>query len=344
MRIVLLILLAASISQAGIRDVGNAGGGVLVNGKPHLLDLYEAGVTEAAIDQSVTPDPLYLEKLTSMAILTSTEKTLFAQKLTEIRKYSPVTADLIVLGLDKYVWRLFEGVFVEIPEVSPIDLTGVTTVQLANRLGGTIRISKKYWDMMDTGHKVALLVHEILYAYEKPVETKPGSSLFEQRSGPVREKVGYIFSPEFKTRGAQGFTSITGLKKQLSAIHSANSLEVLTTDIHAGFSNLAFSLYVALEDTYKSSEIFCGNIQREMRAKRVSNAVGAASIGTFELSVILLDYQTASGPQKWLQTIESPFILKSYELGEVKFQSGDYNTCVKWVETQRTKVRTWQGF
>jgi hypothetical protein len=328
MRIVLLILLAASISQAGIRDVGNAGGGVLVNGKPHLLDLYEAGVTEAAIDQSVTPDPLYLEKLTSMAILTSTEKTLFAQKLTEIRKYSPVTADLIVLGLDKYVWRLFEGVFVEIPEVSPIDLTGVTTVQLANRLG----------------HKVALLVHEILYAYEKPVETKPGSSLFEQRSGPVREKVGYIFSPEFKTRGAQGFTSITGLKKQLSAIHSANSLEVLTTDIHAGFSNLAFSLYVALEDTYKSSEIFCGNIQREMRAKRVSNAVGAASIGTFELSVILLDYQTASGPQKWLQTIESPFILKSYELGEVKFQSGDYNTCVKWVETQRTKVRTWQGF
>lgn len=190
---VILGLLFSVSAFSGVRDIGNGGAGVIVDGKPVLLDLFEMGLTNGFIENQISPIDEFTKAAQAVYALTKAEQILLAQKLTEIDSISPRAALLLARGLQEYAWEILDVDLNVIPEPSPLK---VETVQLANRLGSIIRFQQSYWDAMSSENRVALVLHEIVYAYAPvtPVCEDLGPGLFsKQDSVPVRELIGVLF-------------------------------------------------------------------------------------------------------------------------------------------------------
>lgn len=181
-------LLVSATSFAGVRDIGNGGAGVMVDGKPILLDLFEMGLSTGYIQKQLVPLDEFMSSVQMVTALSVDEQIILAQKLTEIDAISPRLALLLATALGEYSWSVIDVNLNVIPEKSPLN---VETVQLANRLGSVIRIQKSYWDLMDSANRVALVLHEVAYAYA-PV-TLVGAGISTQDSLPVRELIGVLF-------------------------------------------------------------------------------------------------------------------------------------------------------
>jgi hypothetical protein len=208
----ILGLLVSLNAYSGVRDIGNGGAGVMVNGKPVLLDLYEMGLTSGFIEKQLASADEYMTAAQAVTALTVNEQIILAKKLTEIHNVSPRLAIFLALALREYVWAVIDVNLNVIPEASPLN---IQTVQLANRLGSVIRLQKSYWDMMDESNRIALVLHEVAYAYA-PVNLlnaefhpdggvvptdgaaaieKARNLVFKQDSIPVRELIGILFLP-----------------------------------------------------------------------------------------------------------------------------------------------------
>ncbi len=86
MKILVSFILAALVSisaNAGIRDIGSGGAGILKDGQLYLLDLFEVGMTTPVIDTAVVADADILARVQAIPHFSATERMLFAQKLTE---------------------------------------------------------------------------------------------------------------------------------------------------------------------------------------------------------------------------------------------------------------------
>lgn len=243
---------------AGVRDVGNPGKGVFVDEKLVLLDLYEAGVLNPTIDRTVIPAAVYLARAQRLSFLTQEEAMLLAIKLTELRTLSPFLADSMAVGSNLYVWRLLEQKLVNIRERSPVALPG-KSVQLATRLGGMIRISREAWEQLSAENRVALVIHELLMALSP--------SMFERKiamdtdSFRVRQIVGYLFMPELKNRGVDGFETFSGIRSELSKIVDENMI-LKVSDISAVYETELERIYfniLGLNNLFEK-EVFCQKV------------------------------------------------------------------------------------
>lgn len=179
---------------------GNGGKGVMINGKPYLLDLVEGGVEQ---------NPFFAGKPAPNAdLLRRVEKifgsdpnfprTLIAAKLAEIQAQSYAAAQIILEAMDLYQWRLVnlapgmvndqrEGV-----QVNPNDYR-----QIGKRLSRAIIIDRASWNLMDEGNRTALIFHEAIYAFAKPFKGTDG--YMHQDVGAVQEATAFLFSPEMQS-------------------------------------------------------------------------------------------------------------------------------------------------
>lgn len=336
MKFFLALMFLGSISYAGIRDVGNGGAGVLVNDKPYLLDLYEAGMTAPYFNTRLKGLPQYDQRIQKLAFLSTVEKRLLSQKLTELERISPLLANQLTVGLEIFVWRLLDQDLVEIPERSPIDLTPLKVVQLANRFGSTIRISQKYWLQMDSGNRVALVLHELLYAYADL--TPVGKNTFEQQSAPVREIVGYVFSPELSLRGAQGFESFSSIPRRNSKILGRFALEYVGATFDAR-SDLFYGVVNLFTNGGDDRWVFCNNLEVALDSSRKGATSGIVNYNTQMATVSFEDYNSPTGMQKKLKLAEEPGTYREFTFATFNFNTKNAGSCPAWVEETVRKIR-----
>lgn len=336
MKFFLALMFLGSFSYAGIRDVGNGGVGVLVDEKPYLLDLYEAGMMAPYFATGLKPLPAYEQRAQMMTILSPSEKLLLSQKLTELEHISPLVANELALGLEMFVWRLLAQDLVEIPERSPIDLKPLKVVQLANRFGSTIRISQKYWQQMDPGNRVALVIHELFYAFAELVPLE--NNTFEQQSAPVREIVGYVFSPELTQRGVSGFETFTSIPRRNSKILASSALEFIgpafnfASDVFYGSVNL---FTTADDDRW----VFCNNLAAGLNSSKKDTTTGTISYSSRKGTVVFEDYQSPTGMQKKLNLSEPPATFREILFGAFTFDRSNLKTCDAWIEKTVQQIR-----
>jgi hypothetical protein len=336
MKIFLALMLWSLSGFAGVRDVGNGGAGVLINNTPYLLDLYEAGITSPAFDKNLKPLPQFTQRTQKMSFLTHEEQTLLALKLTELEKISPLTANKLALGLEMFLWRLTDHSLVEIPERSPIDLTPLQVVQLANRFGSTVRLSQKYWNLMDSGNRLALILHELFYAYEPLVDLQDGT--YEQQSAPVREIVGYVFSPELTLRGSAGFENFASTPRRVSKILSSSEVEYMGPVFIA--SSKEFHGFINLFQTGGDDRwVFCANLNAALASSKKGTTTGEVHFPTRIAKVRFTDYHSPTGMQKKLNLMEDPSDYRTIAVGSFSFSRTTQNSCKQWVENKVREIR-----
>lgn len=327
MKFILAIFLISSLAHAGIRDVGNGGRGVLIDDKPYLLDLYEAGVLAPEIDFNLKSFDPYTAALNDFTILNTAEKEILVKKLTEIRLYSPIIADQLVAGLHMYVWKVLDQKLVEIPEQSPI-ISPYKQVQLANRLDFAIRLNKFYWDRLDSVNKVALVLHEIFYAYAPTIVVAPGVE--EQQSFSARSLVGYVFSPDMKLRGRKGFQSVSDVPWAPSRVLVDNNLELLKSTLEFEVDHVTYGV-IGSEDETQS---ICSQAERALGKRGRDTVKITLSYATVFVSVSFVDYLSPTGQQKRLEMEESMGTYKLYPVTTMDLTRATAGKCASWMKNQ----------
>lgn len=313
MSLLLTMTTSAALARGGVTDLGNGGAGVIVDGRPVVLDLYEMGLVEGTIDKTVKAESSIVEAASQLSILTSPEQILLATKLTEISQLNARVAKLLVMGIGRYAWQVVPADLNVIPEKTPLN---VETVQLASRLGAVIRIQKGLWDQMSASNKVALVVHEVIYAYA-PLRLA-GESLYRQDSLPVRELVGLLFSPDLRKQTRLAQDLMEGMFSFLNARAAYTAGELLVT--------ITYYQSKGLPTASKLSD-FCTKVRE--RTATVSEFKGALNVrGNVEV-ISLSDYKTVAGIQKRLIFWEAEYLDKDLNYN---FNSETAATCEAWLE------------
>lgn len=190
--LILLMLFWAQLLGASESSllVGNAGEGMIFEGKLYLRDLLEFGFHEnPVIGEKMNPNILRaLLRHPSFSKLPVDMK-LMARKLTELDELSPRFGFYVLTAIEKHRWLLYspplksfkdDGSFVDLERVP-----------LANRFQLNIRLQDGRFQALPEVHKVALIVHEAVSSFQKVEHVKNYSVLDEHR---LREAVAVMFS------------------------------------------------------------------------------------------------------------------------------------------------------
>lgn len=219
-----LFLPILSCAAFGGTFVGNGGDGIEIDGKLYLRDLVNLSLHKtpyfgAHIDSELPalPDP------TVMSLEYS--KKLLAQKLTDLNEACPSMGDYLLATIKYYNWVLVD--FPLTPITDPRDTIelppGTKVVQIANRLGNTIRIQADAWNRLNDENKIALIIHEAIFSLTKL--TKVPFGMFEQSPYTAREITGQLFSPSFLLKPASIiFDALKGSLNIPASLQSTNAV------------------------------------------------------------------------------------------------------------------------
>ncbi|MGE0525994.1 MAG: hypothetical protein AB7G93_08930 [Bdellovibrionales bacterium] len=175
---------------------GNGGKGVLIDGKPFLLDLVEGGVEKSPY---FSPDVEVPKDIRDRLVKVFGHDSRFpidliGRKLIEVQNTFFQPGFLLLKSMELFRWR-----FVNLPPASVNDQReGLKAnprqyVQLGKRLQKTIIIDTNYWEQLNEGNRVALIFHEAAYAMARPIKMREG--FFKQDTGAVQEFVAFLFMP-----------------------------------------------------------------------------------------------------------------------------------------------------
>jgi len=212
-------LLAGNSTWAnGVGTVGNGGFGLLINGKPYVLDLVEAGAEQNPFfDPDVKADPDFLAELRKNLPQFPEIQQRLAQKISEVRRMSPIVAHAILHSFRLFDIHVVNENLVNVHDTddSVIDYDPQMLVPLAVRTGTRVLINSKWWPQLDTDQKVALLFHESIYAFQNITKIRritghdangnpQYTEMLGQESGPARAVTGFLFTANSKATGVEG--------------------------------------------------------------------------------------------------------------------------------------------
>ncbi|MDP7320814.1 MAG: hypothetical protein QF441_09415 [Bacteriovoracaceae bacterium] len=208
-------------------DKGNGGDGLVIDNKPYLYDLVEAGVHKNPFfDSRVTSDSYLkgeVENIFFHAPHINTD--LITRKLMEVYNTDKVFGISLLYAMKFYSWRWVDLSLYDIPDDGDtvIRYDRNKLVQLAVRYNRSITVDVNHWNNLNPGNQVALIFHEAIYALMKPKiakgdlctitttpythenQTKCNISFYEQNANLARQITGYLFTGELrKGRAALG--------------------------------------------------------------------------------------------------------------------------------------------
>ncbi|MGZ3693999.1 MAG: hypothetical protein ACXWQO_07350 [Bdellovibrionota bacterium] len=209
---VALMLTATLTAQAGTRDAGG-GTGININGRLTVLDLVEAGVENDPYLPNITPDAnivrILSENLRAPDELRDEIIMPLAAKLTDIDQVVHPAGFYMAAATSLYEFKLTS---LKLNNIDDTDSAiGEPKTQIAERKGSQIWINRESWNALDTANKVALMVHEIVYAYQPaptlPHEVSTYGGLFRGNETSVEggTEVDQILGTSAKTRVLTGF-------------------------------------------------------------------------------------------------------------------------------------------
>lgn len=162
-----MVLTASYPALAGTRDAGG-GTGIMMDGKLIVLDLVEAGVEANPFVPSLTPSANIVKALEQNLRAPQEFKDeiipALAAKLTDIEQEFPMAGMYMAGAYSVYEIKLTN---LKLNEIDDTDSAiGEPKIQIAERKGSQIWINRQRWSQLDMANKVALMVHEIVYAFQ----------------------------------------------------------------------------------------------------------------------------------------------------------------------------------
>lgn len=173
--IVFLLLQICSVASHAQFIAGNHGEGVLLGGKIYLRDLYIRGQLED-LYFGHSAHPQIAERMSGFdrIELTDLQRQLLVQKISDIEALSPCLGKIVSDIFYTYNWTWTREQFRTPPESEEVThIPEHQRVIVAKRYRSDVLLQKAAWDKMPDAHKVALLIHEVIYSVLRPSH-KPG--------------------------------------------------------------------------------------------------------------------------------------------------------------------------
>ena len=212
-KIFAMIVLFCQLTYAapGGDVIGNGGDGVVINGQLYLLDLVEFGNFRAPyFDPSSQASASDIEQLNVLEDI-PVDRDLIARKIAEIRKQSPLLAEVLLQGIRMYSWHLAAYELIDVGDENTV--VNLPRTQIAVRSRKTILVSETEVTRLDAANRVALVFHEAIYALIRPKKITGEKGSFEyQQSSVAREINSYIFSKKLSSRGLEGLEKIVRIE------------------------------------------------------------------------------------------------------------------------------------
>ena len=200
--VICLLSLNAVRAAPGGDVIGNGGDGVVVDGQLYLLDLVEFGNHKRPyIDANAKAEENDLATLSKVAHL-PIDRALLAKKISEIRTISPILADSLVQAVRMYTWNLVDYDLVDVGDENTI--VDLPRTQIAIRTRKMILINQTAIERLDAINRVALILHEVIYAMILPTRILDRREWFYQKSFVAREINAYLFSEDLHINGEEG--------------------------------------------------------------------------------------------------------------------------------------------
>lgn len=202
--------LSVTPARAEGHGPGNGGNAVLVDGKLYLLDLVEAGVQKNPYIQNINDFRSCQDNECTVRKFNSSEGRFLARAYSYFREkkfdfettrlltekllsLNTLVRDELLLAIVLYQWRLTDLPLEEVKGIkSPLDLSQTTVYQLAYRRDNAILINRALWEQLDPANRVALIIHEVVYAMLRPMPN--GDGTFTQESWDARLITGDLFT------------------------------------------------------------------------------------------------------------------------------------------------------
>lgn len=191
-------LLVASffiLSYALAGNGSHGGDGILINRKPYLLDLVEfnAHLKGPTITGSCAIRDLDGLLTDSIEEVNEEIRIELISRINDLCKISPSIAVGILMGINTLVFNWVDLSLRDIKdEETPLGYDSKMIVQLAARQDFKVFIDSNLWQQLDLRNKVALILHETVFALLKPEMISGG--FFRQKSPHARSIVGSLYS------------------------------------------------------------------------------------------------------------------------------------------------------
>lgn len=189
--IISIALLLCSQSWADTLRVGSGGEGVFHDGKLRLRDLVDLGVGKKAYFGDVA-DFFYISRLKNSELPEGVDKKRLAIKLTDFDALSPHLGDYLMDILDAYQWAFTEEDLALLPERETIH-DSIKRIPIANRYLERIVIHRASWNELSPDDRIALLIHEAVYALLRPVCGLGSENVCVQSAKRARDIVAFSF-------------------------------------------------------------------------------------------------------------------------------------------------------
>lgn len=196
---IILSLFAAQAFASGGSIIGNGGDGYFI---PDIRAVWLRDLVDAGLEHSAwigaKRDPEIEKFIYGPNFRTDVDidfrRDLLVRKLTDIQLAAPPLGRILAQAIRLYQWQMVhhplefvnDGVMLKMPPNS-------VRVQIGNRLLKTIRYDDDQFAMMPDEHRIAFIIHEVVYSLLKP-QCLGQSGLCRQFSILAREIVGHMFS------------------------------------------------------------------------------------------------------------------------------------------------------
>ncbi|MBX3041986.1 MAG: hypothetical protein KF789_14865 [Bdellovibrionaceae bacterium] len=221
-----LSLLAAPLFNSTL--VGNGGEGILTDdSRLYTRDLFELSLHENPAFGSES-DPHLRAKLQiwNPLALSRQQQSLLLRKLTDIKKAFPPLAFGLVSVLQHYQWSYTDMPLVLLEDESRLQIPTEKRVSIANRYLSSILIQRAEFEKLDDANKVALILHEAIYALVLPQKVAPSLEIEIQSAAFTRQVTALLFSTNLDAESLKPFLEFLSFAKTSSTAKLCNDVEL----------------------------------------------------------------------------------------------------------------------
>ncbi len=267
--------LVPGISRAG-NEGGAGGNGMLIDGKPYLLDLVEYGIeNNPYIEPGYVKHKQYasvksiLDKLADSNETNPFQDSILRENLTlkilEIGSVHSQLALSVLWALQAHSWYIVNKALID-AWAGTSSLIVSDRISLAVRNFKEIRINRAYWNQLDPMNKTALILHEAIYSilYPDGVRILPNGNLTKrgwQDSNKVRRTIGTIFQRNYSKSQGDTLLKVVSDETDLPIVGPIAFYQDVAYGSQRLQSGSRYSeSYYSKEDAIKVAENFCARM------------------------------------------------------------------------------------
>lgn len=292
-KLLIIFLVLPSFARAGFLFVGNGGEGIQVNGQLYTRDLYDYDLHlnpwfGTSIDSRILTEVRAWDELP----LNETQKLLLARKLTDVETVHRDLGRGLLMALRYFDWSFTsESVTLIEPDELRKMVLPEQRVAIANRYYHSIQLNKVHFDRLNDENKMALILHEAIYAL-MPAVTGPKKGLTQSLSG-----TRLLTSRFFSKKAIQEASFKEIIAKQMRFHDSVNTPDTPPPAFYESERRLRLESYEGPE----SSVRYVMDIKDPLEPKDLLRALQRFCAANFNAPSQSLLVQAVASPRRFLE-------------------------------------------